>query len=155
MTLEEIEKRVQTLEDIEAIKRLKAKYVQACDDNYNPEKLGKLFTEDGTWDGGEVWGAHHGRSEIKRFFSSVSSDIIFSVHYALVPEIYVEGTKAHGRWYGLVPATKRGNKAIWMSVFYDDEYEKVKGDWLIANSKVSVFFLVPYKDGWGKKRLAD
>lgn len=155
MTLAELEKRVKLLEDIETIKKLKAKYVQACDDNYNPEKLARLFTENGVWDGGKVWGVHQGRGEIRKFFSEVSNDIIFAVHYAMTPEIYVDGDKAHGRWYGLVPATRKGNKAILMSVFYDDEYERVENEWLIRTSRVSVFFLVPYKEGWGKKRIIE
>ena len=52
MTLEELEKRVQVLEDVYAIQNLKAKYCQLADDNYNPEETIKLFTEDGLWDGG-------------------------------------------------------------------------------------------------------
>ena len=34
--LEGVVKRLQDLEDIEAIKNLKARYGQACDDQYNP-----------------------------------------------------------------------------------------------------------------------
>jgi hypothetical protein len=38
-TIEELTKRVQQLEDIEAIKQLKSRYAEACDDNYNAEKI--------------------------------------------------------------------------------------------------------------------
>ena len=40
-TIAELAKRVQLLEDIEAIKRLKARYAKACDDNYNAEEIAK------------------------------------------------------------------------------------------------------------------
>ena len=41
-----IEARLRRLEDIEAIKRLKARYCAACDDGYDPDRLAALFTED-------------------------------------------------------------------------------------------------------------
>ncbi|MGH7917200.1 MAG: nuclear transport factor 2 family protein, partial [Candidatus Binataceae bacterium] len=46
-----LEERVRVLEDIESIKRLKARYCAACDDNYNAEAIAALFTEDAIWDG--------------------------------------------------------------------------------------------------------
>ena len=45
-SLEELEKRIQVLEDVEAIKRLKAFYAKACDDKYNPSLMKEVFTED-------------------------------------------------------------------------------------------------------------
>ena len=154
MTLEELAKKVQVLEDVEAIKKLKCQYAQACDDNYNPEKIAELFTEDGVWDGGEVWGVHHGKRKIKGYFAQVSKDVTLAVHYVIAPDITVKGDKAQGQWYGLVPATFHG-KAIWMSVFYNDEYVKMDGKWLAKYMKVSCFFLTPYEEGWAKQRLLD
>ena len=46
MSLEDLEKRVRVLEDIEAIKKLKALYCAYCDDSFNIEKLRTLFIED-------------------------------------------------------------------------------------------------------------
>ncbi len=44
MSLEELERRVQALEDVEAIKRLQARFGQICDEqHYNPEELVKMF----------------------------------------------------------------------------------------------------------------
>ena len=45
-----LEERVQVLEEIEAIRRLKLRYARHCDDNYNADKLAPLFTEDAVWD---------------------------------------------------------------------------------------------------------
>ncbi len=44
MSLEAVEKRLRAMEDIEEIKRLKARYCAYCDDNYNIEGLASLFT---------------------------------------------------------------------------------------------------------------
>ncbi len=43
-----LEQRIQVLEDIEAIRKLKALYCAACDDDHNPDKLGPLFAQDAT-----------------------------------------------------------------------------------------------------------
>src|SRR5262245_11383232 len=45
------------IEDIEAIKILKARYGYYCDDSYNPDGISSLFVEDGVWDGGQ-FGRH-------------------------------------------------------------------------------------------------
>jgi len=44
--LAQLEQRVQALEDVNAIRHLKARYAAYCDDQYNPEGLAALFTED-------------------------------------------------------------------------------------------------------------
>jgi len=156
MTLEELAKRVQVLEDLEAIKRLKARYAQICDDKYNPEEMVKLFTEDAVWDGGEEFGVYRGREEVKDFFKKVSGDLIFAIHYFMAPDITIEGNKAHGRWYLWQAATlKEGDRAVWLAGFEDDKYEKVGGNWLQSEMKLTLLFMTPYEEGWHKKRILD
>ena len=46
MSLEDIERRLRALEDVEEIKRLKARYCTYCDDNYDADKIARLFVED-------------------------------------------------------------------------------------------------------------
>ena len=50
--LEELESRVRTLEDTDAIRNLKARYAELCDDNYNPDGIAALFVEDAVWESG-------------------------------------------------------------------------------------------------------
>ena len=57
--------RLQTLEDIEAIRTLKYRYCQACDDDHNPDKLGPLFTEDARWEASTM-GPAEGRQGIQK-----------------------------------------------------------------------------------------
>ena len=61
-TMQALEKRIQSLEDLEAIRKSKARYGQLCDERYmakeredleaKAKELSELFTEDGVWDGG-------------------------------------------------------------------------------------------------------
>ena len=51
MDIEELGQRIQTLEDVEAIKKLKARYCAAADERDEDAFVG-CFTEDAIWDGG-------------------------------------------------------------------------------------------------------
>src|SRR5208337_4895135 len=53
MDLAEIERRLTRLEDIEAIKQLKARYCEICDDDHNPDRITLVFAEDGIWESAE------------------------------------------------------------------------------------------------------
>ncbi len=44
----ELEKKIARLEDIEAIKQLKALYCDICDDDHNPDRITKIFAPDGS-----------------------------------------------------------------------------------------------------------
>src|SRR3990172_2713744 len=76
-----------TLEELEAIKQLKATYSAACDDHYNPDRVEELFTEDAVWDGGERFGKHTGHKQIKEFFISVSKSLVFGAHFFVQPMV--------------------------------------------------------------------
>ena len=64
----DIEARLRRLEDIEAIKQLKALYCKFCDDGYDADGIAGIFTEQGIWDGGKTFGVANGREEIRRHF---------------------------------------------------------------------------------------
>jgi ketosteroid isomerase-like protein len=67
MNLENLEQRLRVLEDIESIKKLKARYCAHCDNNYDADGIASLFTEEAVWDGGS-FGKHNGREAIRTFF---------------------------------------------------------------------------------------
>jgi len=54
MDIGELERRIAVLEDIEAIKKLKARYCAICDEDHNPAKITALFAPDGIWEGAGV-----------------------------------------------------------------------------------------------------
>ena len=97
----DLERRVQILEDIEAIKQLKAEYADACDDMYNPERMKGLFTKDSVWDGEkEGFGLHTGIDEVCAFFDGAKDTLKFGVHWFLQPRIKIlSETEAEGVWY--------------------------------------------------------
>ena len=150
MSLEELERRLQVLEDVEAIRKLKARYSQVLD-GFSKENVETLFTEDGVWDLDQR-GRFVGRQAIKEFSKKLPEALPFCVHYFVQPTIVVEGQRAKGRWYMLVPATKGDGGAIWSAGLEDDEYEKVNGEWLISKLKLTSIFRTPYEEGWHKKR---
>ena len=49
MDLAELERRITRIEDIEAIKQLKARYCEICDDDHDPDRITRIFAEDGVW----------------------------------------------------------------------------------------------------------
>jgi ketosteroid isomerase-like protein len=141
------------LADIEEIKRLKARYAAACDDNYDADAIAALFTENAVWDGGKL-GRADGREAIRRFFRRASDIFPFAIHHVMNPSINVQGDRASGQWYLLQPATRApGNQAVWLSAVYHDEYERVDGKWMCAGLRVTSNFLTPYRDGWAKSRF--
>ena len=52
--LERMERRLQALEDAEAIRNLKSRYAALCDDNYDAHGIAALFAQDATWKA-QVW----------------------------------------------------------------------------------------------------
>ena len=153
MSLEDIERRVKVLEDIEEIKRLKARYCAYCDDNYDADAIAGLFVEDAVWDGG-IRGRAEGREAIRNFFIGASQRLPFAVHMVLNPIIEVSGDEATGSWYLFQACTfAEGNQAVWGSARYDEEYVRVGGEWRFKNLKLSSFFWTPFDQGWVKNRF--
>ena len=142
------------LEDIEAIKNLKARYGYFCDDSYNADGIASLFVEDGVWDGAQL-GRHEGRSAIHGFFRHLARDkITFAMHLFMNPLIEVNGDTATGHWYLLGPLTLHdGNQATWIGGRYFEEYVKVDGEWKFKLLRFTPYFISPFDKGWVEKKL--
>jgi hypothetical protein len=113
----ELEKRLTVLQDIEAIKRLKAEYCDICDDAHNQDRMVAIFAEDGIWEGKGLWRAQ-GHADIRKLAKSFAERISFSQHNVFNPRIEVNGNAAHGRWNFLGPFTfRKGNRQIWLAAF--------------------------------------
>ena len=54
MDLAALEQRITRLEDLEAIKQLKARYCEICDDDHDPNRITTIFAEDGVWEAEHV-----------------------------------------------------------------------------------------------------
>lgn len=148
-----LEERLQRLEDIEAIRRLRVRYCQLCDANYDADGIAELFTEDAVWDGANL-GVHRGQQAIRQFFAGLSQRFTFAVHYVAGEQIDIAptGTEATGRSYGFAPVTLDG-RAIWIASIYHDQYRKVDGRWLFSYVRGERLFFTPYELGWEKQRI--
>jgi ketosteroid isomerase-like protein len=96
--LERLERRLQALEDAEAIRNLKARYAALCDNQYDADGIAILFTEDALWESPGL-GRFEGREAIRGFFRGASKIFSFAIHYSLNGQIEVEGDQARARWY--------------------------------------------------------
>jgi len=149
-----LEERIQRLEDIESIRRLKIRYAELCDAQYDPDGLASLFTDDAVYDGGSDFEVHQGKQAIRAFYAGLSTPITFALHYVIghAIDIAPSGHEASGTCYLLVPATMNG-RAVWIAVTYNDRYRKVGGQWLFSQVKLTMAFMTPYETGWVKERV--
>ena len=146
-----LEERITVLEDIEAIKRLKARYCDVCDTGYDPDRIAVLFTEDGTWEGGE-FGTATGHAALRKMFEGLHKAVSFAQHNAMNPIIEVTGDRAKGAWYLFCPYTSRANnRAGWIAGRYDDDYVKVNGEWKYQHLRAVIRMHARYEEGWAGK----
>ena len=152
--LEKLESRVRNLEDTEAIRNLKARYAELCDDNYNPDGIAALFVEDAVWESGPL-GRFEGREAIRSFFQGASKIFTFAIHYSLNSQIDVTGDTARARWYLFMPCTVGdGDRAMWRAGIDDEEYVRSNGQWMFKSKKSTNVFSTPFDTGWAKDRSA-
>jgi hypothetical protein len=153
--------RLQRVEDIAEIQRLKAEYGRLTDARYDRDgvvarpqlerlagEITDLFSDDAVWDGGKGLGVSSGRDQIYQRFCEPT--LRFSLHYFVKPEITVEGDRARGRWDILAPCTTRDYRPLWMAGYEDDEYVRVEGRWLHSAMRLTVVFMAPHDKGWAK-----
>src|ERR1700760_2863105 len=73
--LERIERRLQVLEDAEAIRNLKARYAALCDNQYDADGIANLFTEGAVWESPGL-GRFEGREAIRKFLPGSLGDLL-------------------------------------------------------------------------------
>lgn len=147
----DLETRITRLEDLEAIKQLKARYCEICDDDHDPDRITMLFTEDGIWQAKGI-GEAKGHAEIRKLFRRFQKAIRFSQHMTMNPVIEVDGGTAQGTWYFFGAFTmEQGNQALWQACRYHESYRKVEGKWLIERLTVKgPRMAADYETGWAK-----
>ena len=124
-------------DDVEAIKRLKARYFRTMDTKQWAE-MRRVFTDtvvvDTTASGG---GLITGADDFMAFLEATLEDVI-TVHHGHTPEIEVTSpTRASGIW-------ALEDLLVWPNGMrlegyghYHETYEKVDGAWLIASSTLT------------------
>jgi hypothetical protein len=151
MSTTDLEARIARLEAIEAIKSLKARYWSCCDAK-DVEGVRNCFV-DGPVEihyDGPVGLVRH-RDGLYEVFKNVAcQDEIIEMHHGGPAQIEITGAQsAVGRW-GLVYHLMNTEQET-LSVcggYYDDEYAKLEGQWLIQKARFKVNSVVTY--GWKK-----
>ena len=149
-----LEARIQTLEDTNAIRNLKARYAELCDDNYNPDGIAALFVEDAVWDSGPL-GHFEGREAIREFFRGASRIFTLANPYSLNSQIEVTGDTARAKWYLFMPCSvSDGDQAMWRAGIDEEEYVRMNGHWMFKSKVSTGLFNTPFGSGWNKVRFA-
>jgi SnoaL-like protein len=147
-----LENRIQVLEDIEAIKKLKSGYAEACDRVFcknDLKPLLKIFAEDAVWDVGD-FGRYVGKEEIKGCLSGIRETFVFSMHYFVNPRIEIHGDQASGRWDMWCLYTDVEGQDLVAAGTEDDKYQKIHGEWFLSDMKLATQFFSPLSEGWHK-----
>lgn len=143
--------RLQRLEDMEAVDRLKTMYCFHCDDGFDPDAIAALFCEDGVWDGGTLRGSQVGRVAIRAYFAQNKSRIPFSAHLLSNKLIDVDGDRARGRWRMLMPYNNAENPphgARWQVSAYDDDFVRLDRRWYFKTLRLKLARLDAQKGEW-------
>jgi hypothetical protein len=136
MSLADLEKRLQVIEDMEAIKKLHQNYINLMD-YIRYDEVPALFTEDATVEIRQH-GVHRGKKEINDMYQYIKDMYKGGVprhiaHFCCEPDITVNGNSAKGIWliyfFDSVPAQS------WVQGINDCEYRKVDGKWFISKLK--------------------
>lgn len=145
-----VAQRLQVLEDIEAIRKLKALYCAACDDDHNPDKLGKLFATDAVWEASSM-GRAEGRAAIQKMLGDLGKSGVIrnSAHNVFNPIIDVDGDTASGHWRlimlytGIYPSGELHYSRI--IGWYRETYARIAGGWQITSLYCEVEEAAPYQ----------
>lgn len=135
-----LERRVARLEDIDAVKRVKAAYAQFCDHGYEPDGLLSLFTEDAVWESNSQ-GTYRGHAALRRYFESLPKTATWAHHCMICPVIDIDeaGDKAVGEWYllGLSTMANKTNpttrESFVVAATYNDNFVKRAGVWKFSH----------------------
>jgi hypothetical protein len=158
---DDLETRIQRLEDKEAIRDLKMAYAKLCDEGYDAEGIVALFAEntDVEWVS-DVFGTHEGRDGIHRWFDNVDEEIRWALHLMINPVIDVapDGQSAKGSFYLLELATMSAPDggdpdAVIMTGKYQDDFVKEGGTWRFKRIEVNFEQVSNLDQGWVKQQF--
>ena len=154
---DDLAQRIARLEDIEAIRVLKADYCAACDADHDPALVGPLFTDDAVWEATGITRAE-GRAAIERYMQSVrdGGGLVRSAHNVFNPRITVDGDSATVHWRLLMLATlEPGDRFLRIIGSYTERYARTADGWRIASLLCDVEENAPYQMAAEHQALAD
>ena len=121
------------LEELEAIKQLKYRYLRSLDLKQWGE-FEDTFSPDATADYGEGLRFASRDAVVAFMRDSLGPDMI-TLHQCHHPEISIEGASATGRWYLEDKVLMPEHRLILEgAAFYEDRYVRTPGGWRIAHT---------------------
>ncbi len=157
--------RVDRIESQDAVRRLKAAYMQGLDDRLRGA-VADLFWEDAIWEGlpdrpleGEApvnpGGRTVGRAAIAESFVTAAANMSFTAHFLTNEDIVVDGDRAVGRWKLLQTCNAGHDRAFWQAGVYTDDFERREGVWRFSHLRLALDFRTPFDEGWLETRMWD
>jgi ketosteroid isomerase-like protein len=134
MSLGDLEKRIQAIEDIEEVKKLHQHYIDLMD-NLEYERVLDLFTEDATVEVRQS-GVKRGRKELSEVYQELAKkrgSTRYDAHMAVEPDLRVDGNTARGTWLIYMLFSKPSIQ--WVQGRNECEYRKEDGHWKIRKLK--------------------
>ena len=148
--LADLERRLQRIEDIEAIKRTKYRYWR-CLDLKRWDDMRAVFSTDALVNYGGPGLEFRGIEAILGFLTQSLGGATRTVHHGHHDDVEITGpTTARGTWalYNLLYSVE-ANRAIRIASFYHDEFVKVGDAWRIQ----SITFEPLYHEEWRRDDL--
>lgn len=153
-----LDERLRTMEALQEIMNLKARYLNAADGGWNrpshdADAVASTFTMDGWWQA-EGFPRLTGREAIRKAFREFSVQAPFAFHTVSNPLIDVDGDNAVGQWHLLEVFTDAKDAEFWAAGIYTDHFVRTHGEWLIKSLSLTYAYNGPFKSGWaeGAKR---
>lgn len=129
--MSDLEARITRLEDESEIKRLKARYLNACDAK-DVAAIRACFTEDAVIEFPPL-GSFDLDGMIGIFEQMAATTPIVDMHHGHNGEIAIVGDTATGRWnLGFATYDPREKTFRLLASFYTDEYRKTEDGWRIS-----------------------
>jgi hypothetical protein len=136
--LVQMEERLSRLEDIDGIRQLKARYLNACD-RQDPEAVRECFAEGEVIIDMSYFGQCQNRDEFVDgiFVPRGCHEHVLDMHHCANPEIgIIDGQNAKGVWsLNYRNINTQDQTVTLMSALYHDEYRKVEGEWKVSRSR--------------------
>lgn len=153
LTLEALAARVAALEDIEAIRQLKARYLRGCDLK-QPDVVRDTLLPDGAVIAYEGFPPFDNRDAFVTVFEQLGCQPgVHDLHHATNSEVLLTGPdEATGKWSlnfrSIIMATR---SVVQMGVEYEDRYLRKDGRWWIAETRsIRTGCLIEQVDETGK-----
>ncbi|ERK99734.1 TPA: nuclear transport factor 2 family protein [Pseudomonas aeruginosa] len=154
----ELSKRIEALEHIRSISRVKTISLQKIDnainDNIALEEVLRLTTEDYEWQC-QQFEAVQGKLEFKEFLSRYSNRVSFSMHFLSGYDITLDDDhcNARGEWVIWQPFTIE--ETAWILAGRSvDTFTLDSQQWKISRTQLIVEILTPWTDTWGEELVS-